>query len=133
MPETPELHDRITKMQKDVEELREDRQDDWHLNKAQYEKMIGSALQGDFNSITLYLQIDGNRSIKEIEENLSAEGHKISHVTLWRASQKLIKSGLIRKVGAKGNSPIFGKKRWAVSLHMDDYVRTKILKKENTV
>jgi len=131
MPETPELHGRITKMQKDIEELKEDRQDDWHLDRERYEKMLSNALQGDSTGITIYLEIDGVRSIKEIERSLSGIGHRIPTMTLWRASQRLMMAGLIRTVAAKGKSPVFAKKRWAIALNLDDYVRTKIIKKEN--
>jgi len=130
MPETPETHDRAVKIQKDVEELKEDLQDTWHLNRDRYEKMVTDVLHGDSNCTTLYLEIDGFRSVKEIEDSLSASGCRISQPTLWRASQKLMRGGLIRKVGVKSKSPIFAKKRWAVALHLDDYVRTKITEKE---
>ena len=131
MSETPETHDRVAKMQKDVEELKEDVQDAWHLNRERYEKMLNDVLQGDPNCTTLYLEIDGLRSVKEIEDGLSVSGRKLSQPTLWRASQKLLRGGLIRKVGVKSNSPIFAKKRWALALHLDEYVRTKITQRES--
>jgi len=131
MPETPETHERITTMQKDIQELKEDVQDSWHLNRERYQKMLDDVLWGHPNYITLYLEIDGLRSIKEIEESLAASGHKIPHATLWFASQQLLRGGLIRKVGVKFKSPIFAKKRWALALHLDDYVRDKFIQQEN--
>jgi len=131
MPETPETAGHAAKMQKDIEELKEDVQDTWHLNRERYERMIDDALRGDINCTALYLEIDGTRSIKEIENSLAASGHKIPQPTLWRASQRLVRSGLIRKVGTKSKSPIFAKKRWALALHLDDYVRTRIIQQEN--
>jgi len=131
MPETPETHTRVVKMQKDIEELKEDVQDAWHLNRERYEKMLNGVLRGDSSSIILYLEIDGVRSMKEIEDALATAGRKISQPTLWRASQKLMKGGLVRKIGVKSNSPIFAKKRWANALDMDGYVRTKFIQQEN--
>ena len=130
MSETPETHDRIAKMQMDIEELKAELQDTWHLNRERYRKLVKDVLQGNPNSITLYLEIDGVRSIKEIEDSLATSEQKISHATLWRASQRLLRGGLIRKVGVRSRSPIFAKKPWALALRMDDYVRKKILQEE---
>jgi hypothetical protein len=123
MPETPETEDRVAKIQKDVEELKEDLQDSWHLNRERYERMVSDVLKGDPICTTLYLEIDGLRSIIEIEGDLSISGHRVPHPTLWRASQKLMNGGLIRKIGVKFRSPIFAKKSWALALRLDDYVR----------
>lgn len=131
MPETPETHERIAKMQKDIEELKEEIQNAWHLNKERYQKRVKDVLQGDFTCIALYLEIDGIRSIKEIEDGLVSSGHNVPHVTLWRASRRLLKDGLIKKVGVKSRSPIYTKKPWALALGLDDYVREKIIQKEN--
>lgn len=131
MPETPETHERVAKMQKDIEELKEEMQDAWHLNKERYQNRVKDVLQGDFTCITLYLEIDGLRSVKEIEDSLAVSGHKVPHATLWRATQRLLRGGLIKKVGVKSRSPIFTKKPWALALGLDDYVRTKIIQQEN--
>lgn len=76
---------------------------------------------------TLYLEIDGYRSISDIERDLLSQQRKIPHMSLWRASLRLLRAGLIRKAGVKGKSPIYSKKPWATALDMDNYVRTKIL------
>jgi len=131
MLETPETHERIAKMQKDIEKLKEEVQDAWHLNKERYQNRVKDVLQGDLTSITLYLEIDGIRSIKQIENTLTSSGRKVPHASLWRASQRLLKGGLIKKIGVKSRSPIFIKKPWALALGLDDYVRTKIIQKEN--
>ena len=126
MPETPETHNRITRIQKDIEELRQDQEDSWHLEREKYEKMLRNTLQGNPKATILYLEIDGLRSIMEIDNDLKNRGQRIARMTLWRAEQSLLKGGLVRKVGVKGKSPIYAKKRWAIILHMDDYVRTEI-------
>lgn len=123
MPETPETHKRITKIQKDVEELKQDREDTWHLDRDRYEELVKRTLSGDNKAITLYLEIDGVRCLTEIYEALQSKGSRISRMTLWRAEQKLLSGGLIRKIGKKKKSPIYEKKRWAYALNMEDYVR----------
>lgn len=126
----PDTHERIVKLQKDVEEIREELEDQWHERRATYEDRVRRCLVGDKNATTLYLEIDGVRSINEIEKNLAAQGNRITHASLWRASKRLIKCGLIKKVGVKGQSPVYAKKPWARTLDMDRYVRTKILREE---
>lgn len=129
MPETPETHDRAAKMQKDIEMLKEDLQDTWHLNRERYEKMVEDVLNGDIKCALLYLEIDGIRTLTEIQGALSARGEKISQPTISRACTKLLRKGLIEKAGVK-RSAIFKKKRWAIALHIDDYVREIIQKKQ---
>jgi len=133
MPETPELHERVAKLQKDVEELRAAMEDSWHHRREEYESRVRRALENDPNSITLYLEIDDNRSINEIEQSLVAGGRTIPHTSLWMAIQRLRRAGLIRKVGIKGPSPIYAKQPWAKALDMDSYVRVKILKEGKPV
>lgn len=128
----PDTHERITKLQKDVEEIKEELEDQWHERSSNYEDRVRKALEGDKNATVLYLEIDGIRSIKEIERSLATQGNRIPTMSLWRASKRLLKSGLIKKVGVKGKSPIYAKKPWAKALDLDNYVRTKILQQEKS-
>jgi len=123
----PDTHERITKLQKDVEEIKEELEDQWHEKRSNYEDRVRKALEGDKNATVLYLEIDGARSIAEIEKSLTSQGNRIPTMSLWRASKRLLKNGLIKKVGVKGKSPIYAKKPWAKTLDLDSYVRTKIL------
>lgn len=132
LPETPELERRVAILQKDVEEIKEELEDSWHDRTEQYKGRVRSALENDLNASQLFLEIDGMRSINEIENALASAGKRIPHATLWRASQDLIAKGLIKKVAVKERSPIYNKKPWAGALGIDDYVRKEILK-ENTV
>ena len=125
MPETPETHNRAAKMQKDIEELKEDVQDTWHLNRERYEKMVADVFRGDLKCALFYLEVDGVRTVREIEADLALKRAEISQMTIYRAVSKLIKKGLIEKVGVN-RSVIYKKKRWAIALHMDDYVRELI-------
>ena len=126
----PDTHERITKLQKDIEDIKEELEDQWHEKRSTYEERVRKALEGDKNATTLYLEIDGVRSIKEIEKNLASQQRRIPTMSLWRASQKLLKKGLIKKMGVKGKSPIYKKKPWAKALDLDSYVRTKILQEK---
>jgi len=128
----PDTHERITKLQKDVEEIKEELEDQWHERRSNYEDRIRKALEGDKNATILYLEIDGVRSIKEIEKSLASQGNRIPTMSLWRASKRLLKNGLIKKVGVKGKSPIYTRKSWAKALDLDSYVRTKILQQEKS-
>ena len=114
-------------MQNDIEELKEDIQDTWHLNRERYEKMVRDMFEHDKKSAFFYLEVDGLRTLREIEDALALKGRKISQPTISRACNKLIKKGFIEKAGVK-RSGIFKKKRWAIALHMDDYVEELIEK-----
>ena len=127
---SPDTHERITKLQKDVEDIKEELEDQWHEKRPAYEQRVRRCLEGDPNSTTLYLEIDGLRSVDEIEEALVSTGRKIPHVSLWRASKRLLGCGLLKKTGIKGKSPIYEKKPWAKALDIDDYVRREIIKPE---
>lgn len=131
MPETPETEARIVKMQKDIEELKEFMKDSLHDRRDAYEKRVKKVLLKYPVCQTLWLEIDGTRSINEIEENLKSAGQTIPHVTLWRYSKRLRKAGLIKKVATKGRSPVYSKKLWAKELNIDDYVRRILLEQES--
>ena len=124
MPETPESEARIAKIQKDVEELKEFMKDSIHDKPEVYRKRVLDALSGNPACIALFLEIDGTRSLSEIEADLKAKGQEFAHATLWRAARRLCR-GLIYKIGIKGKSPIYSKKAWAKELYMDDFVREK--------
>ena len=128
----PDTHERITKLQKDVEEIKEELEDQWHERRPNYEDRVRKALEGDKNATVLYLEIDSVRSRAEIEKSLTKHGRRIPTMSLWRASNRLLKNGLIKKVGVKGKSPIYAKKPWAKALDIDNYVRTEILQQEKS-
>jgi hypothetical protein len=132
MPESPELESRVVKLQKDVEEIKDELQDSWHERKDVYLSRIRNALGKNPNASQLFLQIDGTRSMNEIEDALMASGRSIPHVTLWRSSKILVSNGLVKQVGVKGTSPVFAKKPWALSLSVDEYVRKEILGETQT-
>jgi len=126
----PDTHERVVKLQKDVEEIKEELEDQWHERRSVYEERVNRTLSGDKNATVLYLEIDGRRSIREIGKDLMNRQQRVPTMSLWRASQRLIKSGLTRKIGIKANSPVYEKKPWAKALDIDSYVKTKIIQQE---
>jgi hypothetical protein len=122
----PDTHEKIAKLQKDVEEIREELEDDWHDRRSQYEARVRKVLLGDQNCTTLYLEIDGVRSINEIANDLKRQKRRIPQPSLWRASLRLKRGGLVKKTGTKGKSPVYSRKPWAITLDMETYVRTKM-------
>lgn len=130
MPETPESEARIAKIQKDVEELKEFMRDSIHDKPEVYQKRVLDALTGYPACVTLWLEIDGVRSLNEIEDDLKSRGQVVPHATLWRAAKRLCR-GLIYKKSAKGKSPVFSKKPWAKELYMDDFVRKTFLEQQS--
>lgn len=126
----PDTHERITKLQKDVEDIKEELEDQWHEKRSTYEERVRKTLEDDKNATTLYLEIDGVRSIRDIEKDLAKLERRIPTMSLWRAAQRLCKKGLIKKVGVKGKSPVYVKKPWAKALDLDSYVRTRILQEK---
>jgi len=124
LPETPELEARVAKMQKDLEQVKDFIKDTIHDDPQKYKKRVFDCLNGHPACIALWLEIDGKRSLMEIENELKTKGKPINHVTLWRASERL-SPALVSKVGVKGKSPVYSKKPWADELRMDDFVREK--------
>jgi|WetSurMetagenome_2_1015567.scaffolds.fasta_scaffold34024_2 hypothetical protein len=123
----PDTHKRITELQKDVSMIKEELEDQWHERRQVYEDRVKKVLIGDKNATTLYLEIDGLRSINEIEKQLEISQRRIPHKSLWRACLRLKESGLIVKTDVKDKSLVYSKRPWANALNIDNYVRTKIL------
>lgn len=123
MPESPELHARVTKMQKDIEELRDAFRDTYFRDIDQYKKRLDNVFSSCSACIFLWLEIDGFRSMSEIESDLLAKEIRFAHATLWRAAERMRKAGLILKTGIKGRSPVYSTKLWAKELELEEYVR----------
>lgn len=130
MPESPEIEARVSKIQKDVEQLKEFMKDSFHDRRDHYEKRVRKVLEKHLICIILWLEIDGIRSFKEVEDDIKLEGRNIPHVSLWRAKERLLRAGLIKKIGMKRRSPVFTKKPWAKELNIDDFVRKAFLEEE---
>ena len=125
MTETNELFERVARMQKDIEELKSAQEDIFFNERDLYKERVISCLKISKNNVVVYLQLDGIRSVSEIISDLKRDGEAVPIRTFWDALNRLIHDGLIEKKGKKGKSPIFSKKKWAKTLHIDDYVRAE--------
>jgi len=131
LPETPETEARIAKMQKDIAELKEAMKDNWHERRESFESRVRDVLQRYPKCVTIWLEIDGIRSVKEIEEDLASKGRKIPHATFWWSYRKLLEAGLIQKVAVKARSPVYSKKPWAKELRIDEFVRLTFIENDS--
>lgn len=105
--------------------------DTLHNSRDTYEKRVTDVLIKYQDCVVLWLEIDGIRSLSEIEEALKSTSHKISHPTLWRSAQRLLKAGLISKVAMRGHSPIYSKKIWNQELDIDGFVRKRFTEQKS--
>lgn len=129
MVETNELFERVARMQKDIEDLKAGQEDIFFIEKDRYLNRVKTCLETNQNNVITYLEIDGIRSVSEIESDLKKIDKPIAHRTIWNALNRLIKDGLIEKIDQKGKSPVFSKRKWAKTLHIDDYVRSQFKRK----
>jgi hypothetical protein len=123
----PDTHKRITELQKDVSMIKQELEDQWHERRNVYEERVKKTLTGDKNATILFLEIDGLRSINEIEKELATTNRRIPHKSLWRACSRLKRDGLIVKTDIKGKSLVYSKRPWAMALDIDSYVRTTLI------
>jgi len=121
MPETPQAHEELVKMRRDIEQLKRGQMTHWHLDRERYVELLMKVLDDDELKMRILVSVDGLRSVKEIEETLNAP-----HASVWRSFKRLESGGIIYKVGSKGKSPIYSRERWVSALKLDDYVRSKL-------
>ncbi len=119
MPETIDTAKEIIKIKQDIRDVKQSQEADMHLNRAKYEEMVSRALSGNPVRIKVFLQIDGLKSRKEIQD---AVGEIQS--TIWRAIDYLESHGLVFALEiTKGGSPVYDKMRWIKTLRLDGYVK----------
>jgi len=121
MPETVDTAKEIVKIRHEITDIKQSQEADMHLNREKYEKLVSSTLAGNLTRVKVFLEIDGVKSRKEIQDNVGGK-----QPTVWFAIDHLEKHGLIINLGqTKKGSPIYGKPRWVKTLRIDDYVREK--------
>ena len=125
MPETEDLNEKVSKMQKDIEEIKVVLREDYYENPEKYKNRLDKVLSKRKESPLLWLEIDGFRCINEIRSDLETKGHKVPQSNIWRASEDMRKGGIIFKIDTKGRSPVYDKKLWAKELDLDNYVKEK--------
>jgi hypothetical protein len=125
MSESEDLNLKVTKMQRDIKEIKDALRDNYYEDISKYKRRLDNALSKRKEAPILYLEIDGFRCTSEIESNLTSIGKEIPHTNAWRAFNDMKREGIIFKKGVKGRSPIYDKKLWAKELDLDNYVRNK--------
>ncbi|MCW4002614.1 MAG: hypothetical protein NWE95_01700 [Candidatus Bathyarchaeota archaeon] len=120
MPETVDTAREIVNIKRDVRELKQAQEVSVHLNREKYVQLVRDALAGNPTRIRVFLEVDGIKSRKEIQEKVGGK-----QPTVWRAIDHLEKNGLIYPLEeTKGGSPVYAKHQWVKTLRIDDYVRT---------
>lgn len=119
MPETVDTAREIIKIKRDIREIKQAQEVSAHFNREKYMKLVEDALAGNPTRVSVFLEIDGIKSRKEIQEKVGGK-----QPTVWRAIDHLEKNGLIYPLEeTKGGSPIYAKHQWVKTLRIDDYVR----------
>ncbi len=119
MPETVDTAKEIVKIKHEVQDIKQSQEADMHLNREKYEKLVSNTLAGNLTRIRVFLEVDGVKSRKEIQDHVCGK-----QPTIWFAIDHLEKHGLIIDLGTtKKGSPVYGKPRWVKTLRIDDYVR----------
>ena len=119
MPETIDTAKEIVKIKQDIRDVKQSQEADMHFNRAKYEEMVSRALSGNSVRIKVFLEIDGVKSRKEIQDSIGE-----IQSTVWRAMDYLESHGLIFALEqTKGGSPVYEKMRWIKTLRLDDYVK----------
>jgi Fic family protein len=119
MPETVDTAREIINIKRDIREIKQAQEVSAHFNREKYMQLVEDALAGNPTRISVFLEIDGIKSRKEIQEKLGGK-----QPTVWRAIDRLEKYGLVYPLEeTKGGSPIYAKHQWVKTLRVDDYVR----------
>lgn len=129
MPETVDTAREIINIKRDIREIKQAQEVSAHFNRDKYMGLVEDALAGNYTRISVFLEVDGIKSRKEIQEKVGGK-----QPTVWRAIDHLEKNGLIYPLEeTKGGSPIYAKHQWVKTLRIDDYVREHFLKPQTKV
>ncbi len=121
MPETPEAHKELVEIKKEVRDVKQTQDAQIYLERRKWEELLEKALNDDADLMRVLLKVDGMRSAKEIERELSMQ-----QVKCWRLLNKLEKEGIIQKAEeTKKGSPVFATRRWYRILRLDEQVQRK--------
>ncbi len=119
MPETIDTAKEIVKIRHEITDIKQSQEADMHVGREKYQKLVGETLDNNVTRIKVFLEVDGLKSRKEIQDAVGG-----AQPTIWRAIDHLSSHGLIFALEqTKGGSPVYDKPRWVKTLRIDDYVR----------
>lgn len=122
MPETPETHEEITEMKREVKEIRQTLDAEIYQGRQKWEDHLFRLLQNNFDMMRVLVAIDGTKSAKELEKECG-----IYQVKCWRILDQLQREGIIYKLeDTKKGSPQYMKARWYIVLRLDEKVQDKL-------
>lgn len=121
MPETIDTAKEIVKIKKDIQDIKQSQEADMQFKRPDYEKLVYEVLEGSMIRVKVFLAVDNQKSMKEVQESIGENQSATS-----KAFDRLEQFGLLVKSDlSKDRSPIYVKPRWVSILRMDDYVRKK--------
>jgi len=122
LPESPEAQREITEIKREVQEIRQAQDAQFHQNRQKWEDYLLKSIGKNENAIRILLAIDGTKSAKDLEQETG-----IYQVKCWRILDKLQKDGIIfRLPETKNGSPIYAKSRWYRVLRLDDLIVDRV-------
>lgn len=120
----PETHKELVEIKRDIRELRAGQDAEFHHNREKYVTLLDEAIEGDFRTAQILLEVDGFKSAAEIERKTT-----IPHKTCWRKLDKLLsKEVILSSDESKSGSPIYRHSRWFTKLRLEEYVKSKYIK-----
>jgi len=121
MPETPETHEEIVEIKKEVRDIRQTQDAQIYQGRAKWEELLDKTLDDDADLMCVLLAVDGMKSRTDIEKESA-----IYQMKCWRLLNKLESEGIISKAEeTKKGSPVFVKSRWYRILRLDEKVQKK--------
>jgi len=122
MPETPETHQEIVEIKKEVRDIRQTQDAQIHHDRQKWEEHLFKTLKNNVDMMRLLLVVDGTKSAKEIEKECG-----IYQVKCWRLLDQLERNGIIFKLNeTRKGSPIYMKSRWYRVLRLDEQVQKRL-------
>lgn len=122
MPETPETHQEIVEIKKEVRDIRQTQDAQIHHDRPKWEEHLFKTLKNNVDMMRLLLAVDGMKSAKEIEKECG-----IYQMKCWRLLDQLERNGIIFKLNeTRKGSPIYMKSRWYRVLRLDEQVQRRL-------
>lgn len=93
MPETVDTAREIVKIKREIQDIKQSQEADMQVSREKYQRLVSDTLAGNPTRIRVFLEVDGLKSRKEIQEAVGG-----SQPTVWRTIDLLESRGLIVKL-----------------------------------